>query len=54
MREYIFLKNVTTTILNEQMIKIKFVDLQKLYNFVVDFFNLNYFCQEKIRLNFGI
>jgi hypothetical protein len=32
------MKNVTTTISNEQMIKIKVVDLQKLYNFVVEFF----------------
>ena len=30
-----FVNNITTTISDEQMIKIKFVDFQKLYNFVV-------------------
>jgi hypothetical protein len=28
--------------------------LQKLYNFVLElFFNLNYFCQQKVHLNFS-
>ena len=31
-----FVNNVTTTMSNEQMTKIKVVDLQKLYNFVVE------------------
>jgi hypothetical protein len=33
-----FVNNVTTTILDEQMTKIKVVDPEKLYNFVVEHF----------------
>jgi hypothetical protein len=33
-----FVKNVTTTITNGQMIKIKVVHIEKLWNFVVEFF----------------
>jgi hypothetical protein len=33
-----FLNNVTTTTLDEQMAKIKVVNLEKLYNFVVEHF----------------
>ena len=34
-----FVNNVTTTISDEQMTKISFVDLEKLYNFVVEKFS---------------
>ena len=33
-----FVNNVTTTISDEQITKIKVVDLQKLYNFIVEHF----------------
>jgi hypothetical protein len=33
-----FVKNVIVTVPNEQMIKNKVVDLQKIYNFVVELF----------------
>ena len=33
-----FVNNVTTTMSDEQMTKINFVDLEKLYNFVVEKF----------------
>ena len=33
-----FVNNVTTTMSNEQMTKIKVVDLEKLYNFIVEHF----------------
>jgi len=33
-----FMNNVTTTMSDEQMTKINFVDLEKLYNFVVEKF----------------
>ena len=38
MRPMIFMNNISTTMSNEKKIKIKVVDLQKLNNFVVDFF----------------
>jgi len=37
-RDVDFLKNVTFTLSNEEMDKIKDVDLEKLYNFVVEIF----------------
>ena len=44
-----FVNNVTTTMSDEQMTKINFVDLEKLYNFVVEkFFHLNSFRASKI------
>jgi hypothetical protein len=48
-----FVNNITTTIMNEQMTRIKVGDLHKLLNFVVEpFFNFNYFCQRKICMDF--
>ena len=37
-RDIRFVNNVSTTMLDEQIIKINFVDLEKLYNFVVEKF----------------
>ena len=37
-RDVDFLKNVTFTLSNEEMDKIKDVDLEKLYNFIVENF----------------
>ena len=37
-RDVDFLKNVTFTLSNEEMDKIKDVDLKKLYNFIVENF----------------
>jgi len=36
-----FVNNATIALLNGEMIKIKVIDLEKLYNFVVYFFHLN-------------
>ena len=37
-RSLSFVNNVTITMSDEQMIKIKVVDLEKLYNFIVEHF----------------
>ena len=45
------MNNVIVALSNEEMIKINFVDLEKLYNFVVKkFFHLNSFRASKIAL----
>ena len=38
MRDVDFMNNVIVALLNEEMIKINFVDFEKLYNFVVEKF----------------
>ena len=38
MRDVDFMKNVIVALLNEEMTKINFVDLEKLYNFIVEIF----------------
>ena len=45
------MNNVIVALSNEEMTKINFVDLEKLYNFVVEkFFHLNSFRVSKIAL----
>ena len=49
MRDIDFMNNVIVALSNEEMTKINFVDLEKLYNFVVEkFFHLNSFRASKI------
>ena len=38
MRDVDFMNNVIVALLNKEMTKINFVDLEKLYNFVVEIF----------------
>ena len=38
MRDVYFMNNVIVALSNEEMTKINFVDLEKLYNFVVEIF----------------
>ena len=48
-RDVKFVNNVTTTLLDEQMTKIKVVDFDEFYNFVVvDFFSWNHLLFENV------
>ena len=50
-----FVNNVTTTMSDEQITKINFVDLEKLWNFVVDNILIwNHLVMQKRRLNLKI